>query len=281
MSESGPVPPPSTEPPIPIIDSHIHLYPASELHTLAWHTPSSPLTGQHSVDEYSVATSAASSLRGFVFLETDRINDLGSGARDGSGWAMPLQEVSWLSRIAAGRPLGGEGHTPAQKDLCLGIVPWAPLPSGVPVLERYVAAVRERMDERAWGLVRGFRFLLQDKERGTMLRNDFIEGLRWLGRSGFVFDLGVDQRSGGDWQLGEVAELVRRTHEGVAEKDQVTFIISKSCPFAHSLDSFTRFMHSIHSFVDSSLRSLIHSFCHPLNSFLHPYVHYSWLYLVP
>jgi L-rhamnono-1,4-lactonase len=36
--------------------------------------------------------------------------------------------------------------------------------------------------------------LVQDKVAGTMLGDGFVEGLRWLGRKGFVFDLGVDAR---------------------------------------------------------------------------------------
>ena len=51
-----------------------------------------------------------------------------------------------------------------------------------------------------------------------------------MGRNGYVFDLGVDQHSGGKWQLEEAAQMIERAHEGVAEEDKVTFIISKSIP---------------------------------------------------
>lgn len=210
----------------PIIDSHIHLFPESELDTLAWNTPSNPLYKQQSLDEYTAATSSASSLEGFIFLETDRKNDLKRGEEDGSGWEMPLKEVSWLKRIALGRPLEGEGHTVEHAKLCKAIIPWAPVPSGEKALERYVKEV-EKEAEGSWGLVKGFRYLVQDKEKGTMLTEGFIEGLKWLGKNGFVFDLGVDLHSGGRWQLEEAIEMMEKAHEGDEDGEKVTVIISE------------------------------------------------------
>lgn len=210
----------------PIIDSHIHLYPESELDTLAWNTPSNPLYKQQSLDEYTAATSSDPALEGFIFLETDRKHDLNAGELDGSGWEMPLKEVSWLKRIALGEPKEGEGHSAKQARLCKAIIPWAPIPSGEKVLERYVKSVFGRAD-RSWGLVKGFRYLVQDKEKGTMLSDGFIKGLKWLGKKGFVFDLGVDLHSGGKWQLEEAVEMIEKAHEGVQEDEKVTFIISE------------------------------------------------------
>ncbi|KAH7412509.1 hypothetical protein BKA64DRAFT_691937 [Cadophora sp. MPI-SDFR-AT-0126] len=212
----------------PIIDSHIHLYPSNELSTLAWCAPTNPLHSQHSLDEYTTATGSPPSLEGFIFLETDRKHDLVSGEKDGSGWEMPLMEVEWLKRIALGTPREGEGHTEEQKKLCLAIIPWAPVPSGGEVLERYVKEV-ERCAEGSFGKVKGFRYLVQDKERGTMLKPVFVDGLKWLGRKGYVFDLGVDQHSGGKWQLEEAVEMIEKAHEGVPEEEKVTFIINHLC----------------------------------------------------
>lgn len=225
-------PNPSTPAPFsyPIIDSHIHLFPESELDTLAWNTPSNPLYKQHSLDEYTAAASSASSLEGFIFLETDRKNDLKSGELNGSGWEMPLKEVSWLKRIALGQPREGEGHTVEHAKLCKAIIPWAPIPSGEEALERYVKEV-EKEAEESWGLVKGFRYLVQNKEKGTMLSEGFIEGLRWLGRKGFVFDLGVDLHSGGKWQLEEATEMMEKAHEGVEEGEKVTVVISEFVSF--------------------------------------------------
>jgi L-rhamnono-1,4-lactonase len=209
----------------PIIDSHIHLYPASEVETLAWCEPSNPLHSQHSLEEYTAATGSPPSLEGFIFLETDRKHDLKLGAEDGSGWEFPLMEVDWLRRIALGTPKEGEGHTSEQKKLCLAVIPWAPVPSGAKVLERYIEEV-EKHAEGSFGKIKGFRYLMQDKPKGTMLQDGFIEGLKWLGRKGFVFDLGVDQHRGGKWQLEEAVAMVEKAHEGVDEEEKVTFIIS-------------------------------------------------------
>lgn len=143
---------------------------------------------------------------------------------------MPLVEVSWLKRIALGTPREGEGHTNDDSKLCLAIIPWAPLPSGAEVLERYVERVKETAGE-SWGKVRGFRYLVQEKPKGTMLGKGFVEGLKWLGRKGFVFDLGVNQHDGGKWQLEEAVEMIGLAHEGMEkEEEKVTFILSESIP---------------------------------------------------
>lgn len=206
---------------IPIVDSHIHLFPESHLNTLAWYSPSSPLGSQHSVAEYRQATESTSKdpattgstyLKGFVFLETDRISSLSP-----SGWNHALDEVSFLARIASGRPVEGEdeGHERADRDLCLAIIPWAPVPAGPQALQEYLARVRERTEtgtgtDHVWKKVTGVRYLVQDKPAGTMLEDGFVEGLKYLGQIGLTFDLGVDARQGGIQQLDEAVEMLNR-----------------------------------------------------------------------
>ncbi|OJJ02536.1 hypothetical protein ASPVEDRAFT_72367 [Aspergillus versicolor CBS 583.65] len=239
-------------PPIPIVDSHIHLFPESHLPTLTWYTPSNPgpLGSQHSVDQYRQATreagATASTLRGFIFLETDRLSSVEepseSGAGGAHGWTHALDEVSLLARIAAGKPVPGEGHSAEDRGLCLGIVPWAPVPGGPGALEKYMALVRERAGAESaevWGKIRGVRYLVQDKPAGVMLQPDFIEGLKWLGRQGLTFDLGVDARQGGIWQLEEAVEMMRRVYKGVEEKDRVTIVINHMCKPNLRLESTT------------------------------------------
>lgn len=240
--------------PVPIIDSHIHLFPASELDTLAWADPSSPLYAQHSLAEYRAAVAPQHDLvSGFVFVEADRKSDALSSSSSASApapgddaWRHALEEVSFLARVASGRPRPGEGHEPKDSGLCLGIVPWAPLPAGADALGRYVDAVREtcirdggggEAGEAVWAKVKGFRYLVQDKPARTMLAPGFVEGLRLLGRRGLVFDVGVDLHRRGRAQLEEVVEMVDRAHEGVPEGEKVTFILSMvfSCrPFLPS-----------------------------------------------
>ncbi|KAI3322508.1 amidohydrolase [Xylariaceae sp. AK1471] len=212
---------------IPIIDSHIHLYPESEISTLAWCTPENPLSKQHSVEEYKAAA-ASSPPKGFIFVETDRKNDLDAGVKDGSGWEYPLMEVSWLKRIVTGQPKANEGHSKEDASLCAAYIPWAPLPSGPAAMEKYIELVKKEAGE-SWPKVKGFRYLLQDKPSGTMLQDDFIESLKLLGRKGFVFDLGVDQHRRGRAQLEEVVEMIDRAHDGVPEDEKVVFIINHMC----------------------------------------------------
>lgn len=85
--------------------------------------------------------------------------------------------------------------------------------------------VRERAGD-VFGLVRGVRYLVQDKPSGTMVGGGFVDALRWLGREGLVFDLGVDARSGGLGQLREAVEMMERVYEGVQEAEAVTIVIS-------------------------------------------------------
>lgn len=80
---------------------------------------------------------------------------------------------------------------------------------------------RTRTDA-VWKKVRGVRYLVQDKQAGTMLEQQFVDGLKWLGAEGFTFDLGVDARQGGLWQLREAVEMMGRVYEDA----EVTFVIS-------------------------------------------------------
>lgn len=217
--------------PVPILDTHIHLYPLSEAPTLAWNNSSHPLWGQRSLTEYKSTTASSHDLlSGFIFLETDRSNDESDPSPEG-GWKHPLAEVSFLARIAAGKPREGEGHEGKDAGLCKGIVPWAPVPAGAEVLGRYIESVKEVCerdgDKATWAKVKGFRYLLQDKPEGVMLKDGFVEGVKLLGRKGLVFDVGVDLHRRGRGQLEEVVELVERAHRGVDEKEKTVFILSE------------------------------------------------------
>ncbi|KAL2175749.1 uncharacterized protein P884DRAFT_204984 [Thermothelomyces heterothallicus CBS 202.75] len=228
--------------PPPIIDSHIHLYPSSEVSSLAWCTPDHPLAGQRSVSEFLAAATTGSSsssssspadpsggggggvpLAGFVVVEVDRKND---GSRD---WAGPLQEVAWMRRLVTGQPRPGEGHSAEDARLCLGLVPWAPVASGPAELGRYLEEAEKEAGPETWRRVKGFRYLLQDKENGVALEEGFIEGLKLLGRKGFAFEVGIDQHRRGRVQLEQAVEMIDRAHEGVEEEDKVVFILNHLC----------------------------------------------------
>jgi L-rhamnono-1,4-lactonase len=207
---------------IPIIDSHIHLFPSSELPTLAWNaTPSHPLNAQHSTAEFRTATGSPANLAGFILIEADRKND---AAKD---WTAPLQEVAWMRRLATGQAGADEGHAAADASLCLGFVPWAPMTLGAEELAKYLERAEEAAGAETWAKVKGFRYLLQDKPNGEALGEGFIESLKVLGRKGYVFDVGVDQHRRGRVQLEEVVEMIDRAHDGVEEEEKVVFILSE------------------------------------------------------
>lgn len=207
----------------PIIDSHIHLYAASHIPSLNW-TADLPqehrLNKQHSTDEYRAATRTHPNLLGFIFVETDRKSGL-----EETQWQDVLDEVDFLKRIARGTPREGEGHRPEDSSLVLGVVPWAPVPAGEKGLAQYVRQVQQHCGDQ-WDLVRGFRYLVQDKPAGVMLQPQFIKGLQWLGRNGLTFDLGVDARSGGLHQLQEACEMMDRVYDSGSN---VKIIINHFC----------------------------------------------------
>lgn len=221
---------------LPIIDSHIHLWREDDAHKLSWWKPDTGFDGPHTIQQFKAAARSSPSLLGFIAVECHPKVDLALGEADGSGWENPLDEVAKLARIALGKPEEGDGADPEDGKLCLAIVPWAPMPSGAEVLERYIARVKEVAGD-AWPKVKGFRYLVQDKPHGTMLEKKFIDSLKLLGRKGLLFEVGVDHHQRGKKQLDELLVMIEQAHEGVPEEEKVTLVISKSisqAPLPHT-----------------------------------------------
>ena len=207
-----------------IIDSHIHLYPATEQDQLAWLTQNHPLHGQHSVEDYLAVTRGfnkrgPANIRGFVFVETDRKHDL-----EIEDFGYPLKEVEWLARIQQGLPREGEGHDKEHAKLVLGIVPWAPLPLGPEKLAAYVEAAKKAAGPSTSKIV-GFRYLIQDKPLGTCMEPNFIESLKWLGKNNYTFDIGIDMTTESKQGRGCIA-MMRAAHKDVPDSEKVRFIIN-------------------------------------------------------
>ncbi|RMD42728.1 hypothetical protein DV735_g2456, partial [Chaetothyriales sp. CBS 134920] len=189
-----------------IIDSHIHLFAAHHIPSLNW-TADLPkdhvLNRGNTIADYIAATAGIQNLKGFVFVETDCKSGLGE-----ADWQDSLNEVAFLARITEGQPLPNEGHAPADSRLVLGVVPWAPIPAEIDGLSQYVDQAVQTFSSEKRHLIKGFRYLLQDKPRGVALTPSFIQSLRWLGLHGYSFDLAVDARSAGLHQLDEACRMM-------------------------------------------------------------------------
>lgn len=58
----------------------------------------------------------------------------------------------------------------------------------------------------------------------------FIANLKLLGTQHLSFDIGVDQRSGGVWQLRAIAKAMTEAHRGVEnEGEKVRFVVNHLC----------------------------------------------------
>lgn len=202
---------PATDHKFQILDSHIHLYPRSALPTLNWCSPGHPLHKRHELHDYLASanpdpkTEAEAEakaqldyeVQGVVVVEADRKFHLDEQSEP--AWEHPLREAEWLTAVARDQQHGSK---------ILAIVPWIPLELGPAGMQRYVSALRSRITPDRWQLVKGFRYLLQDKPRGTMLSGAVIDGVKWLGEKRWAFDLGIDFRSGGAWQLKEAVKMI-------------------------------------------------------------------------
>jgi L-rhamnono-1,4-lactonase len=160
-----------------------------------------------------------------VFVETDRKSHV---SPENGGWTQPIEELKFLGRISEGKPISGEGHSADDARFCLAIVGWAPVPGGRKAMEDYEQQVRAAVGGDTMKKIAGWRYLVQDKPPGTMLSADFIDSLKWMGEKGYSFDLGVDMRSGGLWQLAEAGMMMSQVTAGVPVSRQVTMVISRS-----------------------------------------------------
>jgi L-rhamnono-1,4-lactonase len=206
--------------------------------------PGDLLSKQYSVGDYVRATSTRDDrydVKGFVFVETDaRVDDSKADVR---GWAEePLKEIAFLRRIVEGDISRKEGFNPKHSSLLRGIIAWAPLDRPLHDFLQYMAVAKEVAGQETWNRIKGFRYLVQgitDECKFRSLVNggsdsSFIMILKFLGSRGLVFDVGVDQRQGGVWQLEHFAEAIEHTHADVASKDKTIFILSKpSTPTSH------------------------------------------------
>lgn len=184
-------------------------------------------TPHHLSDYYKVTSDSDQEVKGVVYIETDVRYDAPTGAV--ASWAKgPLDEIGFLRKAVAGE------YGPRDNEMLLGLVPWAPMDQPTLVLEEYLKLAEDRAGTETWKRVKGFRFLLQaildqSKFETLIFSNDFIANLQLLGKRRFSFDIGVDQHSGGSWQLQAISKAMKMAHAGVAEDEKIVFVINHLC----------------------------------------------------
>lgn len=184
--------------------------------------PGAALAREHALADYRAACAAspaaAAAVRGAVYVETDRRRGGGAGVRE---WAAgPLAELADLRAVVEGAGDGG---------FVRGVVAWAPVDRGGGAFEEYVREAERVAGPAVWARVVGFRFLLQGiagraRFSEVALSEGCVGVLRGFGAR-WCFDVGVDQRGGGVWQVETAVEMVERVREG-AEGKEVRFILS-------------------------------------------------------
>ncbi|THY78699.1 hypothetical protein D6C86_01331 [Aureobasidium pullulans] len=238
-----------------ILDSHIHLWPASaaDANGHAWMSdPDFILSKQHILSDYTSASSA-NPPTGVVYVETDRrLEDPSSSSLE--SWASEaVKELQFLRSIVEG-DYGSEASA-----LLQGIVTWAPVHQGQDVFSQWLEKAEETTGPETWGRIKGFRFLLQAITDKTEFENlvfsdGFISILKSLGRheKKFSFDVGIDQRSGGTWQLETFTKVVEKVYEGVPDEERTVLILNHMCKPSYtstSSDSFARWKSCIQNFA--------------------------------
>ncbi|EGV63491.1 L-rhamnono-gamma-lactonase [Yamadazyma tenuis] len=185
-----------------LIDSHIHLSALANQQNMKWQADH-PLHKQNRLDEYVAQLHDVDvQIDGVVAIEFDPKN---KDPTTLEGCQQSVEEYLYFGRVARGELRPEEGSN-QHAHLLKAVIPWAPMPSGPELLEQYVDSLRDS----SFHLVKGFRYLLQDKPKQVMLQPQFIKSLKWLEKNNFVFDWGIDLRCGGTWQFEETIDLFKQ-----------------------------------------------------------------------
>ena len=196
----------------PIIDAHIHLFTREHLPHLAWLTPENTLYEENSIPKYlsGIPPFKLADFKGFVFIEADRRYTIPSDEAISKNdtvvlrkaWEWPLEEFEFVYGLSQTEPHG---------KYVLGIVLWAPMNLGALAVERFyeLLGVEEDGGAERKMLLKGFRYLVQDKPSGTIGEVRFWESMGWVWKKGLVVEIGVDTRSGGLWQLEEAVKAIQ------------------------------------------------------------------------
>lgn len=184
-----------------IVDSHIHLI-ADSLKNIWRREQPDVLAGDHRLQEYTSSKDSRYTITGVIWIEALCSHTLDNGIR---GVQNAIDECKYVLRYNT-KTLEGEGSE--NPDFVKAMVPLIPLPWGSRVSE-YVDVMQKELGDQ-YKLVKGYRYLFQDKPPKTMLDPKVVEGLKWLDANDYVFDYGIDFHNGGIWQFEESVELFRQ-----------------------------------------------------------------------
>ena len=119
-----------------------------------------------------------------------------------------------------------------ERNLPLAIIPWAPVTEGVAKMEEYRRKILDRLDPLD-SFLKGMRYVLQDQPEGTMLKEDFIAGLKWLGWEQLTFDLAITTEHLGTlnipWRMLGAVRMIMIAHGNVEDSKKVVIVIGM-CP---------------------------------------------------
>ncbi len=204
-------------PSIPVIDSHMYLL-VSDFDVLGIGIGQyDVLREEYSVDKYcdAIAQQAGGNVIGFIVMEPNRPACIMGPHKECAGWDGPLKDVSFFSRVALGTPLSsGQGHTAKDANLCLGIVPWVPLPGGKDTVKQYLKLAKKNAGD-AWSRVKGFSYVLEFKEAGKASSCHSVEALEYLGRKGYPLDVQIDIRQDGCKHGKDIINLLYKLYGGL------------------------------------------------------------------
>lgn len=184
-----------------IVDSHIHLTAESLKHIWLREHPD-VLAGDHRLEEYTSSKDPRYDIDGVIWIEALCSHSLENGME---GMRNAIEECKYVLRYNT-KTLEGEG--PERPGYVKALIPIIPLPWGPKVAE-YVDVLKEELGDQ-YKIVKGYRYLFQDKPPKTILDPKVVEGMRWLEANNYVFDYGIDVHNGGIWQFEESVELFRQ-----------------------------------------------------------------------
>ncbi|BGP08256.1 hypothetical protein JCM10049v2_004103 [Rhodotorula toruloides] len=214
--------------PTGLIDAHVHLWTAEQLEKghMVW--PSADggekqLSGPHELGTYAELVSRGiktvaggkTAHKGIIFVQAEVEHE--------NGWEASLDEVESVCAAAL------ESAVPV-----LALAPWAPVHLGRARLEEYFSQLTTQPSlatltaRLGYSPIQAVRYLLQDSPPGFFLRDDFIDGLRWLGEQGLAFDLTLDvthEETGKTKVLEDAVDAIERVRAGQPEDKQTVFVV--------------------------------------------------------